>query len=178
MSETDSLILAAQGGDEQALIHLLEVCTPKLRRYANHQCIADDIEEAVQDALWLLYRKLGALKALEAFSSWLFQIVRRECQRKARRRHEFSELDDSLLSTQGKIARADENLRIDISRAISSLPEHYREVLILRDVNGFSSDEVAARLRIPLPAAKSRLHRARQMVRARLQSASYEPHAR
>src|SRR5262249_61919727 len=99
MSGTDSLVMAAQAGDEQALLRLLEVCRPKLERYAHRLCIGDDAEEAVQDALWLLYRRLGALKALEAFSSWLFQILRRECHRRARRRRQLLSLDDSIVST-------------------------------------------------------------------------------
>ncbi len=66
--------------------------------------------------------------------------------------------------------RADEDLRIDLTRAITGLPQNYREILILRDISGFSSEEAATRLGIPVPAAKSRLHRARQMVRLRLQS--------
>ena len=70
-SEMDALIAAAQAGSEGALLELIRVCQPQLRRYANRQCASDDIEEAVQDALWLMYTRVGALRTLGAFSSWL-----------------------------------------------------------------------------------------------------------
>src|SRR5437764_9796183 len=85
-TQTSDVIAAAQEGSEEALLELLRVCRPQLRRYANRQCDSDDVEEAVQDALWLLYRRVGALRVIGAFSSWLFQIVRRECLRLARKR--------------------------------------------------------------------------------------------
>jgi RNA polymerase sigma factor (sigma-70 family) len=168
-ADVSDLLPAAQTGDEQALLEVLRLCQPRLRRYADRLCDSDDVEEAVQDALWLLYRRVAALRTIGAFSAWLFKIVRRECLRRARRRYQFVEWNESegLCLTQG--GTADEDLRIDLTRAISSLPQHYREILILRDIGGFSSEEAAARLGIPVGAAKSRLHRARQLVRSCLQ---------
>jgi len=170
VTEMNDLIAAAQAGSEEALLELLQLCRPQLQRYANRQCASDDVEEAVQDALWLLYRRVGALRTIGAFSAWLFQIVRRECLRRARKRHDFVEWDEREGSNLADDAHSDEDLRIDLTRAISDLPQNYREILILRDISGFSSEEAATRLGIPVPAAKSRLHRARQMVRLRLQS--------
>ena len=169
--EMNDLVAAAQAGSEEALLELLRACRPQLRRYANRQCASDDVEEAVQDALWLLYRRVGALRTIGAFSSWLFQIIRRECRRRARKRHDLAELDNEISEIPDD-GRSDEDLRIDLTRAISQLPQHYREILILRDIGGFSSEEAANRLDIPVPAAKSRLHRARQMVRLQLQDAA------
>ena len=57
------------------------------------------------------------------------------------------------------------DLRIDLARAIQSLPEHYRAVLLLRDVEELTIDEIAARLTLTREAAKARLHRARRLVR-------------
>lgn len=161
------LIASAQGGNEEALLELLRHCGPQLRRYANRQCASDDVEEAVQDALWLLYRRVGTLRAIGAFSAWLFQIIRRECLRRARRRRAV-EWDDCEVSRLADKTPSDEDLRIDLSNAISRLPQHYREILMLRDIGGLSSEEAATSLDIPLGAAKSRLHRARQMVRSQL----------
>ena len=171
-TKTDDLIAAAQAGNEEALLDLLCLCRPQLRRYASSQCASDDIEEAVQDALWILYRRVGALRAIGAFSAWLFQIIRRECLRRARQRHTLAEWDEHEVAALSNDGRSDEDLRIDLSRAIASLPQHYREILILRDISGYSSEEAAARLGIPVAAAKSRLHRARQMVRSYLLSSA------
>ena len=168
---TNDLIASAQRGNEEALLELLRRCGPQLQRYALRQCASDDVEEAVQDALWLLYRRVGALRAIGAFSSWLFQIIRRECLRRARQRREFIELDDGEVAKLGDRASSNEELRIDLMGAISRLPERYREILILRDIGGFSTEEAAASLEIPIGAAKSRLHRARQMVRTQLDPA-------
>jgi RNA polymerase sigma factor (sigma-70 family) len=169
IGEINGLIASAQAGSEDALLELLQVCKPQLRRYAYRQCASDDVEEAVQDALWLLYRRVGTLRTISAFSAWLFRIVRRECIRRARKHPDFVEWDERELSGLTRSGDLDEDLRIDVTRAISYLPQHYREILILRDVAGFSSEEAASRLKVPVAAAKSRLHRARQMVRAHLQ---------
>jgi RNA polymerase sigma factor (sigma-70 family) len=165
---TEALIAAAQEGDEDALLDLLRRSGPQLRRYATRQCASDDVEEAVQDALWLLYRRVGALRAIGAFSAWLFQIIRRECLRRARKRHQLVALDDDTVSSLSGSGVSDDELRIDLMSAISRLPQRYREVLILRDIGGFSSEEAATLLNIPVGAAKSRLHRARQMLRSQL----------
>lgn len=165
---TNDLIVSAQRGNEKALLELLRRCGPQLQRYALRQCASDDVEEAVQDALWLLYRRLGALRAIGAFSAWLFQIIRRECLRRALKHREFIELDGGEVSKLVDHAPSDDELRIDLMDAISQLPDRYREILILRDIGGFSSEEAAASLEIPIGAAKSRLHRARQMVRTQL----------
>jgi RNA polymerase sigma factor (sigma-70 family) len=162
------LIASAQGGNEEALLELLRHCGPQLRRYANRQCASDDVEEAVQDALWLLYQRVGTLRAIGAFSAWLFQIIRRECLRRARRRRASLEWNDCEVSRLVDQTSSDEDLGIDLRNAISRLPQHYREILILRDIGGLSSEEAATSLDIPVGAAKSRLHRARQMMRSQL----------
>jgi RNA polymerase sigma factor (sigma-70 family) len=169
-AELDTLVAAARAGSEEALLQLLGLCRPQLSRYANRQCASDDVEEAVQDALWLLYTRVGALRTIGAFSSWLFKIVRRECLRRARRRRHVVPWDEGEVSAVADGRWSDEDLRIDLTRVLANLPQTYREILVLRDVRGFSSEETAERLGIEVLAAKSRLHRARQMARSRLQN--------
>src|SRR4051812_44963132 len=113
------LIASAQGGNEESLLELLRQCGPQLRRYANRQCASDDVEEAVQDALWLLYRRVGSLRAIGAFSAWLFQIIRRECMRRARKRRASFTWDDCEVSRLVDQTPSDEDLRIDLRNAIS-----------------------------------------------------------
>src|SRR5258708_12744657 len=90
MSASPQMIQAAAAGDEQALLHLLAICQPDLRRYARRTCATEDIEEAGQDALFILYRRLGTLPAIATFSGWLFQIVKRERLRRVQRRRPVS----------------------------------------------------------------------------------------
>ena len=74
------LIELACKGDEQALEKLLVICQPDIKRSARRTCSSsEDIDDAVQIALWQLYRKISMLKTVATFSSWLFRIVEREC---------------------------------------------------------------------------------------------------
>ena len=74
------LVEAARGGDVAAVERLLVVCQPDLRRFARRACsTGEDAEDAVQIALWQLYRKIGALRAAATFATWMFRIIEREC---------------------------------------------------------------------------------------------------
>src|SRR5258708_25054298 len=138
-TQMNELIAAAQAGNEEALLELLRLSRPQLRRYANRQCASDDVEEAVQDALWLLYRRVGALRTIGAFSSWLFQIIRRECLRRARKRHYHDELDEREVSSLTGDRRSAEDLRIDLTRATSPFPPKLRGIIIIADMTINSS---------------------------------------
>lgn len=161
------LYAMARRGDEHALERLLTVTRPDLERYARRSCESDDVEEAIQDALWILYRKLGGLRSVAAFSGWLFQVVRRACLALARRRRHAS-IDDAPEAMLVDTSATNAELRVILSHIISGLPASYREVLLLKDVQGLTAEEIAELLQISLEAAKSRLHRGRAMVRAAL----------
>ena len=160
--EQHELIRAARDGDGQALLRLLAACQPNLRRYARQSCATEDIEEAVQDAMLILHRRLGTLRVIATFSGWLFQIVRRACRRRLRQRGPVSLDNDAALHLHDP---ADIELRMDLSRAIGALPPLYRDVVVLRDVQGLSAEEAAAEIGASVQATKSRLHRGRHLVR-------------
>jgi RNA polymerase sigma factor (sigma-70 family) len=171
------LYALARGGDERALETLLRVSRPDLERYARRHCESDDVEEAVQDALWILYRRLGGLWSIAAFSGWLFQVVRRACLGLARRRKRHVSIDEVPESQLCDDAASDAELRVRLSRIISSLPPAYREVLLLKDVQGLSAEEIAELLEVSIEAAKSRLHRGRAIVRAGLRNDAHTQNA-
>lgn len=158
------LILAAQTGDPAAIARLLAVCQADARRYARRHCQASDVDDAVQESLLTVLRKVQGLKVAAAFSSWLFVMIRRECLRLERRLFRHDALDDELAERQ-LAARSDDALRLDLAKALESLPAHYLEVVLLRDFEEMTIAEIAARLGEPTGAIKSRLHRARQLVR-------------
>lgn len=166
--QTSQLFAEARDGDRRALERLLRVTRPDLERYARRHCEADDVEEAIQDALWILFRKVGGVRSLGAFSGWLFQVVRRACLAHARRRRRHEPLEATPEASLRDGAACDAELRASISSIIVALPPDYREVLLLRDVQGLSAQDVATLLEVSLEAAKSRLHRARAMVRSSL----------
>lgn len=158
------LIRNAQAGDSTAIQQLLVACRKDLRRYAHRHCHVSDIEDAVQETLIIISRKIHGLKAVAAFPAWLFVVIKRECRRLERAMFRHEPMDDSLADAQ-LAGRADDDLRLDLAAALASLPPHYREVLLLRDFEELTIAEIARRLEQPCGAVKSRLHRARELVR-------------
>ncbi|MGE8454544.1 MAG: RNA polymerase sigma factor [Pseudomonadales bacterium] len=158
------LIHAAQTGDPVAIGRLLAVCQADARRYAYKHCQASDVDDAVQESLLVISRKVKGLKAAAAFSSWLFTVIKRECRRLERMMFKHDPLDEELVEQQ-LACRTDEALRVDLANALESLPAHYLEVVLLRDFEELTIAELAERLDEPPGAIKSRLHRARELVR-------------
>jgi RNA polymerase sigma-70 factor (ECF subfamily) len=163
------LILSAQGGDAAAIARLMAVAQPDVRRYATISCKTADVDDAVQDALCLLHRHVGKLRAVGAFSGWMFAIVRRECIRLAKRGFGGAQPLETIADDLRFSARPETELRLDLAAAIGSLPEHYRQVLILRDMEELTIAEIAERLATTRETIKARLHRARALVREYLE---------
>lgn len=163
-SERDSLILSAQTGDAAAVARLLAVCQADARRYAYKHCHASDVDDAVQESLLIISRKVSGLKAAAAFSSWLFTIIKHECRKLSRMMFKHEPLPDEV-AEELLLSRSSDDLRIDLAHALESLPAHYLEVVLLRDFEELTIAEIAARLGEPPGAIKSRLHRARELVR-------------
>ncbi len=169
VSVDDLLLKAAQRGDMAALERVIAQCRPSLSRYAARYCVTtSDAEEAVQESLIILCRRLPALRSAGAFSGWLFQVIRRECQRLSRKMfHQHVPLDEAneevYLAT-----RTDIELRLDIAMAIQSLPDIYRETIILRDFEELTVKEIAARLSLLPETVKTRIHRGRLLIREHL----------
>lgn len=162
--DTSNLILAAQTGDPAAITRLLALCQADARRYARRHCHISDVDDAVQESLMILSRKVKGLKAAAAFSSWLFIVIKRECRRLQRLTLRHEPLDEDVADRQ-IASRSDASLRIDLANALESLPAHYLEVILLRDFEELTIAEIAERLGQQAGAVKSRLHRARELVR-------------
>lgn len=157
------LVLQAQTGDPAALSQLLAVCQADARRYARKHCHVTAIDDAVQESLIIVARKVRGLSAAAAFAGWLFTIIKRECLRLERTMRKHDSVEE-VVETELAV-RTDESLRIDLARAMESLPAHYLEVILLRDFEELTISEIAERLDEGSGAIKSRLHRARELVR-------------
>lgn len=165
----DRLIVAAQDGDLDALTALVAGSHPTVRRFAHSLCATpEDAEDAAQEALIILYRKVGMLRATGALTSWMFRIVRNECLRRARRmvRDLPVARDTVTASAEDEVLRQLE--AAEVAAAIAGLPPDQQHVLIMRDVQGYSGPMVADALGLSTAAMKSRLHRARSAVRETL----------
>lgn len=147
---------------------------------------AEDAEEVVQDALWSVLRRIDTFRGDSAFGTWLHRIVANaayEKLRATRRRRTDVSLDDLLPSSDEhgyhveplvdwSLALNDPStqaeLRTVLTAAIDDLRASYRSVIVLRDIEGLSSPEISTTLNLSIPNVKSRTHRARLLLRKRL----------
>lgn len=123
VEDRDHLILVAQTGGPAAIAHLLAVCQADARRYAYKHCHASDVDDAVQESLLVISRKVKGLRAAAAFSSWLFTVIKHECRRLARAMFRHESLTDEM-AEELMLAQPDGALRIDLANALESLPSH------------------------------------------------------
>ncbi len=183
------LIEAARGGDADALEALILRYQPRVFRFGMKMCRnVDDAGDIVQETLLALARKVGEFRGEASVSTWLFAIARNACIRR-RRRSKFAPARVESLESLDAVLRdgiADPSIGPErtafgheleqrLTLAIDTLDAGQREVLVLRDVEGLSAPEVADVLGINVDAVKSRLHRARMAVRARLAPALGAP---
>lgn len=159
-----SLISAAQTGNPVALEQLISQCYPDLRRYAQKHCHASHAEDAIQETLLIATRNIGSLRQLRSWSAWLVTILKRQCHYLFRTFNINIHLTDTEWS-ELIAARPTHVLKAELTSALESLPEHYLQIILLRDFEELSIAEIAKRLNENIPAVKSRLHRARTLVR-------------
>ncbi|KHK59529.1 RNA polymerase sigma24 factor [Burkholderia sp. A9] len=157
-------IEAARTGDPLALERLLRLCQPDARRYAQRNCFISDVDDAVQEALLIVARKVTSVRTLAAFSGWLFSVVRRECRRLGRKALHYDPYDEEKVD-RWLAGRDTDALRRELVDALESLPQDYRDLLLMRDFEELTIAEIAARTGLSPAAAKSRLHRARTLAR-------------
>lgn len=155
----------ARRGDRAALERVLVRSRQDLRRYAEYHCEINDVEDAVQESLLLVSRKISTLREIDAYASWLFRIVKRECNRLKRATRYLLMQPSDLEEIEGPHYPAPTGLIRDVANALASLPAHYREIILLRDLEGHTIAEIAAALSLHPEAAKARLHRARSLAR-------------
>lgn len=148
-----------------------------IRVCGNHE----DAEDVLVEALVKAYRHLDQLRDSAAFRAWLAQIARRVCWQLKEREallpllqlsaieEEGREVAGHELSPEAQLARRQMKQMLD--EAIAALPEAYQQVYRQRDIEDRPGDEVAKELNLSRAAMKSRLHRAREMVRESLDKA-------
>jgi RNA polymerase sigma-70 factor, ECF subfamily len=139
-----------------------------------------DAEDVTQDVLLQVVRKLDTFRGDSALATWLHRVtvnaaLAHRQKRASRQKHETADSVDSLIDTQpGPVRRwnvsPDEHALAAeqhelIERAIAKLPDPFRDVYVLADVEELPNNEIADMLGLSLPAVKSRLHRARLRMR-------------
>ena len=181
-----SLLAGLAAGDERVFERLVREQGPKLlavaRRFLKNE---EDARDAVQDAFLSAFRSIGAFERTSKLSTWLHRIAVNCClmRLRTRRRKPEQPIEDFLprfaedghqihpsLSWKGSaetLLEEGETRRI-FREAIDRLPESYRMVLLLRDIEELTTEETAQLLDVSGNAVKIRLHRARQALRGLL----------
>ena len=189
-AQDTQLIARLQARDESALQELADRFGSRIFQLAiRHMKNREDAEEVTQDVLMKVYRKIDAFRGDSALSSWIYRITfntamsRLRTNRSARlAAEERDRLEAAAAARDGvrqpvhpvdwshmpdeELLRA--QLRAAVAKAIAELPEIYRVPVVLRDLQGLSTQEASSRLRVKDQTLKSRLHRGRLMLRERL----------
>lgn len=189
--KSEEVLLAARllAGDTSAFDRFVEIFHHKLFRYTLLTCgQREDAEDVAQETLLKVFESLNQLREPERIKPWVFTIARNVCYMKRRKSifapEEEISLDQLMPSFSGngherKLEIADWSqlpetqamngeLRSVLHEAIHELPELYRSTLLLRDLEGLTTEETAEILGVGTDAVKTRLHRARLMMRKKL----------
>ena len=187
------LLRRLRAGDDSAVHELAETYGSRIfqlsMRYMKNR---QDAEEVTQDVLMKVYRKIDKFRGDSALSSWIYRITfntamsrlrTNRAARAAEQERDRAESAEAALGGRAAISRQpadwsrlpDEELlrtqlREAVAMAISELPEIYRAPIVLRDIQGLSTEEASSRLHVKDQTLKSRLHRGRLMLRERLQT--------
>ena len=176
------LVREAAAGNQDAMERLLvraqEVAYRVSLLVCGHQ---QDAEDVMQEALLKTYQYANRIEEPEAFRTWLYRIVRNACLMKRRRRVDEPARHVSVEQGEGgggmraidieDAARQPDERLIDawigdrLRRALARLPRPYRAIVVLREIEGLSTRDVAAIAQISEANVKTRLHRARRLLR-------------
>lgn len=186
-ADTD-LIRAVQSGEIERFPEIVERYERLLYNFGLKMCgEAQDAEDVVQDTFLNVFRYLNGFRYETKFKNWIYRIATSTCVKK-RRKSKFApdrelSLDEFLPQDEASVESQvpawaglplDQILNDELSRtlkkAILELPDKYRVVLVLRDIEGFSTDESAHILKLTPSNIKVRLHRARLFLRDKLKT--------
>lgn len=187
MSENEKVLLdRAKAGEIAAFEQLIEAYQRKifniaLRMVGNY----DDAGDLAQEVLIRIYKSIRSFKEQSSFSTWVYRITTNVCLDEIRKRknRKVISLDEEIQVEDGEMKRQVESnepspedtaekseLQKLVGDAINDLPEDHRSVIILRDIQGFSYEEIAQMLQCPEGTIKSRINRARQALKNILQN--------
>lgn len=158
--------------NEAAFRRLYRECTPPLfqlvyRLTGRHQT---DTEEVVQETWIRAVERLNTFRWESSFTTWLSGIAINRCRELFRRRaaaRNTTGMDDGQILEPG--SEMTNTQRIDLEQAIAALPDGYRAVLVLHDVEGYTHEEIGKALGVEPGTSKSQLSRARSSIRRALE---------
>ena len=178
----EQLIGRFQAGDERAYVELVNRYKDRLFNFIfPFFGDVEQSEDVVQDTMLRLYEKKHYYKEIAKFSTWIYTIARNlantELRKRKRRKTTYlsqmskDERQYDLPAIQDDVDQDLQNefMRNRINQAIDALPEHFKTVIILRDIQELSYDDISNIVEVPLGTIKSRINRARLQLQAELQ---------
>jgi RNA polymerase sigma-70 factor (ECF subfamily) len=179
-----ALVARVRGGDIAAYDTLVHKYERQIFRIAQHITQnREDAEDVMQDAFLKAYEKLDQFQGNSKFYTWLVRIAVNESLMRLRKRRtgKLVSMDEDVQTDEGSVPRdfadwapnpeqnyTQTELAEILKKTIQGLPQGFRVVFVLRDVDGLSTEETAETLGLSVPAVKSRLLRARLQLRERL----------
>ena len=170
-----NLIQAARNGDQAAFGELVQQYQKRVFALAVRMCPTPELaEEAAQEAFLSAWQGLPFFRGDSAFSTWLYRLASNACVDLLRKegRHQGPSLDDEAVSAEvpdtrptPEAAAEQKELRAQIEAGLRTLSPEHREVLILREIQQLSYDEIADALSLDLGTVKSRISRGRRQLR-------------
>jgi len=184
--DDNALATRVQGGDREAFRHIMKRCNQRLFRAARAVLASDqEAEDVVQEAYVDAYAKIDSFRGESALLTWLTRIVLNEAYGRLRQRHlnvdvgaiESAQLEPGNViafpmnpaNSDPAAALAREQVRRLLEQAIDALPEPFRVVYILREIEECSVEDTATALGLRPETVKTRLFRARRQLRTALQ---------
>jgi RNA polymerase sigma-70 factor (ECF subfamily) len=171
----DAVARAAAGGSELALEMLLAAIDESgIARSAIRKLVLDPptIDDIHQDVLIVVAEKIGTFRGESRFTTWLYRVARFKAIDHLRRQRDSVALSEDGLQFPTDAIRLSSLIanRATIRGAVDELPDHYRDAVVLRDIECLPYEEIATRAGIPLNTAKTRVARGRALVAAKITS--------
>lgn len=166
-SNVENLVIKSQQGDTAAFGDLYEIYSKDMYRFALYYTGSSaTAEDCVSEAVLIAFRKIGELKNIPSFKSWLFRILRNCCAESYRKasRETAAEHTSSLVHSFEK----DENDKISLKNALMKLPEDERELIILHYCMGYTSREISRMLIMNENTVRSKISRGTQKLKREL----------
>ena len=167
----EQLVRSAQSGDREAFFRLYDRYLQRVYNRVRSRVPPQDVEDVTQDVFVAVVRSLNQFEQRARFNTWLYTIVNRQIADFYRRRQRKEAPDqlalDALADGEPPVP-VDEALQDDqaqLRQALDQLPEHYRDIILLRYADGLSLAEIAGRRGQTLDAVKSLFRRALQALR-------------
>ncbi|MDT4969560.1 MAG: polymerase sigma-70 factor, subfamily [Acidobacteriota bacterium] len=163
MSADAPLVEAVLGGDRDAFAQLYDLYGPMIHGILLARVPFDDVDDLVQDVFLAAFRRLHTLREAGAFGGWLAMIARNRAVDFHRRKHETEELPEDIPQRSSVDPEASEALAL-----IRTLPNAYRETLVLRLVEGMTGPEIAERTGLTAASVRVNLHRGMKLLREKM----------